>query len=1035
MVEASAGSGKTYALAKRYVQLLLNPRLRFDQVPVRNILAITFTNKATIEMKGRILEFLKRIALNDLTSAEERIILEPIGLTRPQARDKAFAVMEALICHYNFFQVQTIDSLINALLSGCAFKVGLSANFRIRTNAGDYLQYSLDQLIERASQDKDVRAVFERFLHQYLFLENKGGWFPKKDMLELMTALYTQRNTFAREFMTRGLKGQDLVALKRKILDEMHKLKAELPEGMHKGFLKSFDAFLEENTQAFDYDNVSDYFAREEIPALKSVKVPSSVDKRWQRIRKLLKDLAVAEAFSLFDPYIEAYRLADGFFLQRAAKDDVLFLGDLNRKARELFDEGGVSVEELYYRLATRFTHYLVDEFQDTSVLQWKNLEMMVEEALSRGGSLFYVGDKKQAIFGFRGGEAGLFDLLQQRFQSFNVNTETLQINYRSREAIVNFNNRVFSLDNLGGFIRCFEKENKDRFALTDGEHNELEQVFGTSHQRVREGKEGGCVRVEYIEGRNKEERSLLSREKVIDLIRSLSGRFRLHDIAILTRNNKDIEQITAWLLEEGVAVESERTLNVKENALVRELLSFLAFLDSPIDNLSFVRFASGEVFAAASGLSREELRDFFFSLRERTAQERDAYLYKEFQKRYPLVWKELLEEFFRNAGLFPLYEFMVSAVNRMKVLEHFPDQQGFVMRFLELIKEQEEDHTDAASFLEAFEQLEGRDLFVRVSDPQAVRVMTFHKAKGLEFPVVIIPQLEMKVRPGSGGGMGQQSYVTRFKEDAMQLMRIKKKYIKFSEELFEIQREEYVRSLFSELNTMYVALTRASEEMYVLVPTKAGSSRNLAVSLVPEDVLSIGCPVKDAEKLSPPEKRPDLPVSRHRNWISFLKDEFVAPGTLSRRKKLLKGDVMHYALSLVEDLAGRDAAQETKRAAEQVARRFPGLEADVFAPDELTEVLRAEALKPFFYPDEGDVFTEKEFVTAQGQTRRVDRMIVKDSEVWVVDYKSSREDESAHQEQVREYMMIVSRVYPDRRVRGFLIFLDKTEAEEVISP
>jgi len=1034
VVEASAGSGKTFCLAKRYVQLLLNPELHFDQVPVRNILAITFTNKATIEMKGRILEFLKRIALNDLNEEEEGIILKPIGITRSQAQQKAFAVMEALICHYNFFQVQTIDSLINALLSGCAFKVGLSANFRIKTNAEDYLQYSLDQLIESTSRDKQAREVFERFLHQYLFLENKGGWFPKKDMLNLMSALYAQRNTFAQDFMMPDVSGQDLVVHKGKILEQMRKLKEELPEGMHKGFTKSFEAFMDANHKSFDYDNVSDYFARHEIPALKSTKVPGAVDKRWTKIRRLLEDLAVAEAFSLFNPYIEAYRLADEFFRSRAAKDDVLFLGDLNRKARDLFDEGEVSVEELYYRLATRFYHYLVDEFQDTSILQWKNLELMVEEALSKGGSLFYVGDKKQAIFGFRGGEVGLFDHLQERLKSFNVNKETLQINYRSREAIVEFNNHVFSIENLKTFIHSFEKDNSDGFTLTPQEHGELEQIFGASHQQVREGKAGGSVRVEYIDGKNKEERSLVVKEKVVELVNDLSKRFCLHDIAVLTRNNKDIEEVTSWLLEEGIAVESERTLNIKENALIKELLAFLTFLDSPIDNLSFVSFACGDVLPAVSGITKNELRDFFFSLRQKVKEEKDVYLYKEFQRQYPKIWKELLGEFFRNVGLYPLYEFMVSVVNRLKIPENFPDQQGFVMRFLEVIKAQEEENSDTGSFLEAFELMEGKDLYVRVSDPQAVRVMTFHKAKGLEFPAVIIPQMEMKVRPGSGGSMGQQSYVTRFGEGTMQLMRIKKKYIKFSEELFEIQRQEYVRALLSELNTVYVALTRASEEMHVFVPTKAGSSRNLAVPLIPEEVLSMGNPEQGQREIVL-EKRPQpLPVSRYRDWLGFLRDEFKDQGSLARRDKILKGEVMHYALSFVKNLQGQDLSKVIDQALEQAAYQYPRLEQGVFDREEFEGLLRSEQLNEFFYLDKGEVFTEKEFVSASGQSRRIDRLIVKDDEAWVIDYKSSRDDETSHHQQVYEYMDIVSQVYPGRKVKGFLIYLDgrKTEIERI---
>ncbi|MCX5708167.1 MAG: UvrD-helicase domain-containing protein [Candidatus Omnitrophica bacterium] len=145
IVEASAGSGKTYTLAKRYVSLLLDPRLKPQDIPLSAILAITFTNKAAFEMKARILELLKKIALDKFTTVEEKQdILSAIGGNEKKLRQKAYLALDTLIRNYNFFQVQTIDSFINALLSGCAFKLNLSANFRIKNDYSQYLRYSLD---------------------------------------------------------------------------------------------------------------------------------------------------------------------------------------------------------------------------------------------------------------------------------------------------------------------------------------------------------------------------------------------------------------------------------------------------------------------------------------------------------------------------------------------------------------------------------------------------------------------------------------------------------------------------------------------------------------------------------------------------------------------------------------------------------------------------------------------------------------------------------------------------------------------------
>ncbi len=155
VVEASAGSGKTYALAKRYVQLALH-LAKTQSIPIQAILAITFTNKATLEMKSRILDFLKRIALKQLSPIEAADLLGPLHIDDKKASELAFILMGDVIRQYHYFQVQTIDSFINTLLAGCSFKIGLSARFKIQRNSNEYLHLALDELLQAAGTDKGV---------------------------------------------------------------------------------------------------------------------------------------------------------------------------------------------------------------------------------------------------------------------------------------------------------------------------------------------------------------------------------------------------------------------------------------------------------------------------------------------------------------------------------------------------------------------------------------------------------------------------------------------------------------------------------------------------------------------------------------------------------------------------------------------------------------------------------------------------------------------------------------------------------------
>jgi len=1037
VVEASAGSGKTYALAKRYVQLLLNPALHLEQVPMRNILAITFTNKAAFEMKSRILEFLKKLALGQISQEEAETILAPIGVSTDVARQKAFMVMEKLILNYNFFQVQTIDSFINALLSGCAFKIDLTANFKIKTNSLEYLEYSLAQLIDQASNDKKLLKMFDYFLHNYLYLENRTGWFPREDILSIVFDLFQQNNIYGHKYEPSQNAPDDLIRKKKSLLEDMKKLRDILPDGTNAAFARTLQNFLLKHPNSFDVDSISDYFAREEIPVRKNSEVSKEVDRLWSKIQKNIQCLCEEEAFALFNPYIHIFEEVIKAFRDLSTKDDVLFLEELNKRAGLLFDEDYVTVEELYYRLATRFHHYLIDEFQDTSRLQWHNVEKMAEEALSTGGSLFYVGDRKQAIYGFRGGDVGLFDEIQGEFRPFNVQIENLSKNWRSQKAIVEFNNSIFSPDNLKRFIlskEVFEadKKKKNMVIFNDEDYKELDGIFGTSQQTFKEDNNEGYVHVEHVDIDKKEDRDEYLRGRILKLINELRLRFSFRDIAILTRSNAQVEQLTGWLLEEGIQVESERTSNIQENTLIAEMVSFLQFLNSPIDNIAFAGFILGDLFSKAVGLSKEELQDFVFGLRQRLKDEKDFYIYTEFRKKYPRVWKEYVEEFFSNVGLYPLYEMVVSVYYRWGCLQHFETNQGFLMHFLAIVKKQEDDHSDLSSFLEYFDNIKGEDLFVNVMDSDAIKILTIHKAKGLEFPVVILPFLGMDIQVGAQGSDNKQSYILKKSDESIELIRLKNKYLNFSENLYGIYAEEYRKALFAELNNVYVALTRPRNELYAFIPKKVKAGFNFAKFLIPEEMCESGRAV--SYKLPGHKEREflKLPCSQYYDWINFLKEEFQDYNQIRNREHRVKGEIAHYMLSFIDNLAVNKKDALIKEAIRQAELRFTHIKD--FAPyvSLLEKVLDAENLKQFFHVKGGEVFMEKDIINRFGHTKRLDRLVVKKDEVCIVDYKSSKDPNARYEEQVKEYMELTKDIYPKREVRGFLVYLDKLNFEEV---
>ncbi len=1048
IVEASAGSGKTYELAKRYIQLLINSGQRPDEIPLRNILAITFTHKATREMRERILEQLKKIALDAFSSeSEKNDLLGALGSEYKYLRHRSFRILDYIIANYNFFQVKNIDSFINVILSGCASELNLSANFRIKENYSSYISYALDECIDCANYDKQTAAIFENFIKQYLFLENRTGWFPRNDIFEIISGMFSQLNIYGGTFARFPAADNELIVLKQKIISILKKIYEMRPEGMNRRFLNTtLKNFLEKNTQGFniaDLDKKS--FISNDLPMNKGFEAPPELVNLWYEFKELMGVISKKEALSLFNCYIDIFNKVYGYFREYARKDDVIFMEELNKQARFLFEDIGLSVPEIYYRLAGRLRHFLIDEFQDTSKLQWGNLFLMVEEALSLGGSLFYVGDRKQAIYRFRGGNVNLFDSIKTDFAPFNVNDKlALKTNYRSQKEVVLFNNEIFSPENLRRFLENQQNDanNSLKFFRKD-EIDEIISVFKDARQEYRNDKDQGYVVVDYIEYSDKDNRDELIRMRLISTVDSLKKRFALKDIAILCRSNREIEAVTGWLSEHKINVESERTLNIRNNPLIRELVEFLKFLNSPLDTIAFSSFVLGEIFLAASGLNREEVADFIFKFNRaaKTPEQDSGALYRAFRKQYARIWDDYISEFFKNVGFISLYELLVSIIDRFNVFDNFSSFQGFFMRFLELIKEQEEECPDIASFLSYLEIAPEKKLYVNFSDENAVKVMTIHKAKGLGFQVVLVPFLIIDIpEPGMQTRDRKAPYVVCEKQDNSSefgLLRLDSKYAKFSHSIRDIYRKEYLKSFIDELNVIYVTFTRAQHELYIFIPfslSKTSRSKNAAFYLMPEGLNCRGKPVTyvDHNRGSLPETM-YISLPKYRDWIAVLKEEFSIGGELRNRAGIRRGEILHSMLSNIGNLYHENLECVLKKLRKRLERECPeDRECDEYMRI-LRAILSAENTRPFFYLQEGTkVEREKEFVDKTGRTKRVDRIILSDKEVMIVDYKSSHENEKNDIAQLREYKLIAESVYPKKNVRGFIIYIDKVIVEEV---
>jgi len=1021
IVEASAGSGKTYTLAKRYVSLLINPYLKPQDIPLQSILAITFTNKAAFEMKARILEFLKKIALDKFDSVNEKNdILSGLCVSEDLARLKAHKIMDEIIRNYNFFQVSTIDSFINAILSGCAFRMNLSSNFKTEKKFLPYLEYSLDKLIDKVPADSQVTILFEKFLKQYMNIEHKTSWFPKKDILSIISGLFFQSNKYAQDFSVNNIETHDLACLRKQILEQMRELSSILPVSAHKTFSDGLEAFLRENKDSFDIDDVSDYFKRDALPVKKGEILGDKQIFLWRSIKENLRKLCELEAASIFNYYIDIFSRIRRDLINISESDDIIFLEALNKEARRLFSDESFGLPELYIRLSLRFKHFLLDEFQDTSSLQWENIFVMVEDALSSKGSLFYVGDKKQAIYRFRGGDVSLIDSLRKRLLGFNMIEQRLKINYRSFRRIVEFNNMVFSADNLNRFLNQNNLTTKSALEFSAFDIDEVLGVFKEASQLCRDEASVGYVKAEVVEYSASVQKEQILKEKVLSVLEDLRARFSLNDIAFLVRKNEEAELLTTWLIEKNIPVESEKTLDIRQNPYIKELISLLAFLNSPIDNLAFASCILGDLFLSASGLSVIRVRDFIFEYGVKST--RGVYLYREFRASFPEIWEDLFEVFFKSVGFVPLYELVISILHKFKVMDNFPDSQGFFMKLLELIKDQEAESCDIGFFLEYFSRLGTDEMYINVAQIEAVKILTIHKSKGLEFRAVVIPFLEMDIR--------SINCVVDANEE-LKLFYLKKKYTFFSDFLEEMYRREYLKAFIDELNSVYVAFTRAIEELRIFIP-KPSRGCNIAGLLLPDNFTELGIKRAVRKEMASVSLKTDIPVSRYTDWIHILKDECADINLLRLKDTALRGEVMHYVLSLIGNLDNLDVSSVLDEAVVKARVNFSGFTDFVSIKKKADNLLKDKSLKKFFCVSNAQVHNEKEFIDSFGLTKRIDRLIVGEDSVFVIDYKSSRIEAVNYQKQVSEYVRIIQEVYPHYKVKGVIIYLDDLSMEEV---
>jgi ATP-dependent exoDNAse (exonuclease V) beta subunit len=845
--KSSAGSGKTFTLVKEYLKLVLN-----DPKVFRHILAITFTNKAASEMKQRILEALFGIGQSEDTelSGTVRIMFEQViketGMSEEMIRENARTVCTLILHQYNDFAISTIDSFVHRVIRSFSFDLHLPMNFEVELETEEVLRKAIEVLISRVGHDQKLTDLLVSFVKSKT--DEEKSWRIEEDLFNVARQLlnedsqvhiqklqdltldqFSEINKKIISFLSRverlwqetAEEASNLIEQSGIPLDAFYRGKSGIGGYFYRVARGRFDA-INPNTYVIAtveednwYAGKSDGTDRSKIDAIK----PRLIDaynslsksigreyKRYVLFSEILKNIYPLAILNEVEKIVQDYKAANG----------ILLISEFNRKI------AGIALNEpvpfIYERLGEKYRHFMVDEFQDTSILQWQNLLPLIENSLGEGHFNMVVGDAKQAIYRWRSGEVEQFVVLPAVYKNTdkpfakareealkrNYNGQSLKHNYRSGISVVEFNNAFF-----------------ETVSSTLG--STYQDIYQDVRQLANPSKQGGYVEITFFDkDEETDDFSNFNRSKIFEIIRDVEARgYSWDDIAILCRNNKNAAFIAGELLKEGIKVISSESLLLSNSVQVRLILAVARFVLNPADQIARVEIVNWLVnHGFCNPDPVEAFREFGLLTGEKDPDDNHHARF------IPALWKAGID--FKLPELYALttYEFCEEITRLFKLAEK-PD--GYVTFFLDAVLQQENKLPFGLQELIRWWDDEKEKLSVILPEKlNAVRVMTIHKSKGLEFPVVIYPFASEKVRNTKNKlWIDPADPLLPDLNSALVNTSVNLQKTDFA----ALYEEEASKSLLDLMNLLYVVMTRAEDRLYVIAtqpPEKDGSSQSV---------------------------------------------------------------------------------------------------------------------------------------------------------------------------------------------------------------
>jgi len=1095
LYKASAGSGKTHLLTQNYLRLAFESPANFSK-----ILAVTFTNKAAEEMKTRIIEEVNSIIKKGKEAAHFSYISAFYPKeTEKEIVEKASEIRNHILHNYSMFSVSTIDSFVQKIIRAFAFETGLGASYQIEMDNAKVISELTEMLYSQISDNKDLQKWLIRFA-QYKIDEGKN-WDFRSEIGTLATEIFKEKfQSFQPFSLDTATKVKDkhreklqvfltiMVEIKKNFESKMELLSEQCIQilsdaGIDRTSLgqkfKTITGYFVDKIPAGKYDPFSTVAIEKSITGIENwhvKKVAPNVLHQIECVYEPILEL-IHKAISTFEEgftgYISAKNTVANFHTfgilsdiaallpEYRKQNNVLLISDTTLLLKEII--AGNDAPFIYEKIGNRFSNVLIDEFQDTSSFQWENFKPLIVNALAEEFYNLIVGDVKQSIYRWRGGDWKLLlSGVAAEIGHESINEQSLDTNWRSKKNVIDFNNAVFKYapqilqNQYNSQIDEIASPKVKQLLENESFKNILTDAYKDSFQKLapKPEKKGGRVAATFISAKGKTGYNEVVEEKFPELIDSLlkNKNYSAKDITILVRSHSEGQQTVKMMQQyqkhvpeaENYGIISAQSLYLDNSPYVRVLVNAMKYLYDSRDSI----LLSTLIYDYLSIFDNTEDLHTIFSAHS------DADDISDF---LPPDFLNHTEEIKQKS----LYEISEKLISLFKLNENkigFPYLQAFQDAVLDYTRTSS---SDLGEFLNWWNE-KGKKLSVQLSDKQdAVKVVTIHRSKGLAYRVVIMPFVNWNVDHNTFS----TAPIIWAKAEEKPFNSYEYLPVKYKKELADsyFSKDYFDEKLYASmdaLNMLYVAFTRSIEELHLFAPLSKKRDKishcgdllfeairasggatdgyenefpNLRDMLTEENKLESAedYVFMDGDKNRKEEGGKDIVIDNYPNndWddrisINYSSDEFFIESVETVAEKVNYGILMHRIFSEIKTEDDVDSVLQNLYFAGYLTAK----EREVLK-NKVKNIIARDTVKPWF-SESNNIITEQAILTKNGEIRIPDRVILTDDNITVIDFKFGQiRDE--YEEQIKEYQSLLAEIY-NKPTLGIIYYAESDTMIEV---